>query len=254
MVKFINADKKFLEELQANLFNVVSDKGHELAGSEEDGYCLKIDTDMFDEMELRVIETGIYARINAGIFPENLYQVSEELVKNSFSLTADSNEKLEIIRNDILRGAKIPDENIVMLRQPFAPGMFNTLVVVVIAFNLSEDQMSAVQLSAKAAKTGIKVTQFTKKASMIASSTANVANRVGREVALAGVEIGMTVASGAVKTGVEALACAANIGLRDLNPKELAKGDNVQALFKTVKSLWKKNDDGGRITKGFASL
>ena len=161
---------------------------------------------------------------------------------------------MDIIINDILRGAKIPEENIAVLQQPFAPRMYNTLVVVIIALGLNEDQMKAVQLSAKTAKTGIKITEFTKKATMIASSTANVANRVAKEVLLAGTEIGTTVAVGAVKTGVEMTACALNIGLRDLNPKELAKGENVQSLFKTVKSLWNKNSDNSKITKGFASL
>ena len=220
----------------------------------KDGYCLKIDTDYFDDMQLRLLETALYSRISAGVLPEGAYPITEELVKNSFALTADSQEKMDIIMNDILRGAKIPEENIAVLQQPFAPRMYNTLVVVIIALGLNEDQMKAVQLSAKTAKTGIKITEFTKKATMIASSTANVANRVAKEVLLAGTEIGTTVAVGAVKTGVEMTACALNIGLRDLNPKELAKGENVQSLFKTVKSLWNKNSDNSKITKGFASL
>ena len=114
--------------------------------------------------------------------------------------------------------------------------------------------MKAVQLSAKTAKMGIKVTTFTKKASMIATSTANVANRVSREVVLAGTEVGATILAGSVKTGVEMVACAANIGIRDLNPKELFKGDNVQALSKTIKSLWGNRNAGDKNTNGFASL
>ena len=253
MVKFIKGDVRMLEELQANLLNMISEDGHELAGSEADGYCLKIDTDVFGEMEMRLFETAINARINAGVFNPAQYQVQEELVQNSFALTADSAEKLDIIKNDILRGAKIPDENIAILQQPFAPGMYSTLVVVVLAFNLSEDQMKAVQLSAKTAKMGIKVTTYAKKASMIGTSTAQVFNRVSKEVALAGTEIGATVVAGTVKTGVEMVACAANIGIRDLNPKTLFQGENVQALSKTIKSLWGNKSDS-KITNGFASL
>lgn len=253
MVKFIKGDKRMLEELQANLLNMISEDGHELAGGEADGYCLKIDTDVLNEMQLRLLETAMNARINAGVLDASLYQVQEELVQNSFALTADSQEKLDIIQNDILRGAKIPAENIAILQQPFAPGMYSTLTVVVLAFNLSEDQMKAVQLSAKTAKMGIKITTYAKKASMIGTSTAHVANRVTREVALAGTEIGATIISGSVKTGVEMIACAANIGIRDLNPKELFKGDNVQALSKTIKSLWGNRTDS-KITNGFASL
>lgn len=253
MVKFIKGDKRMLEELQANLLNMISEDGHELAGGEADGYCLKIDTDVLNEMQLRLLETAMNARINAGVLDASLYQVQEELVQNSFALTADSQEKLDIIQNDILRGAKIPAENIAILQQPFAPGMYSTLTIVVLAFNLSEDQMKAVQLSAKTAKMGIKITTYAKKASMIGTSTAHVANRVTREVALAGTEIGATIISGSVKTGVEMIACAANIGIRDLNPKELFKGDNVQALSKTIKSLWGNRTDS-KITNGFASL
>lgn len=256
MPRFIKGEKRMLEELQANLLNMIAEEGHELNGSEEDGWVLKIDDEILEDIQLRLLETALSARISAGILPANVYQINEELVKNSFALTADSNEKFEIIMNDILRGAKVPEESIAILQQPFAPGMYNTLVTVVIAFNLSEDQMQAVQLAAKAAKTGIKITTFTKKASMIATASANVGGRVAREVLLAGTEIGATVATSAVKTGVEMTACALNIGIRDLNPKELAKGENVQSLFKTVRGLWNKHtaNSNDKVTKGFASL
>lgn len=254
MLKIIKGDVRMLEELQGNLFNRVSEEGHELNGSPEDGYALKVDMNTFDDGQRRLIETAMKARIQAGVLPVDAWEVQEELVQNSFCLTADSQEKLEIIQNDILRGAKVDPENVVVLHQPWAPEMYNTLTCVVIAFNLNSDQMKAVQLSAKAAKTGIKVTTFTKKASMIATSTANVANRVTREVALAGTEVGATVVAGTVKTGVEMAACAANIAIRDLNPKELFKGDNVQTLAKTVKSLWGKRKDSDKITNAFAAL
>lgn len=254
MVKLIRGSKEMLMELQANLFNRVNAEGHELGGSDEDGYALKIDTDVFNDSQIRLIETALNARINSGILDANAYTITPELVQNSFALTADSNEKLEIIQNDILRGAKVPVENIAVLQQPWAPGMYNTLSVVVIAFDLNEDQMKAVELSAKTARMGIKVTNFTKKASMIATSTANVTNRVAREVLLAGTEVGATVLAGTVKTGVEMTACALNIGIRDLNPKELFKGDNVQSLAKTVKSLWKNKGGNDKITNGFAVL
>lgn len=254
MVKFIKGSKAMLEELQANLFNVISEDGHELAGSETDGYCLKIDMDVFNDTQVRLIETALNARINAGVLDASLYEITPELVQNSFALTADSREKLNIIQNDILRGAKVPVEKIAVLQQPFAPGMYGTPTIVVIAFDLSQDQMKAVELSAKTAKAGIKVTTFTKKASMIATSTANVTNRVAREVLLAGTEVGATVLAGSVKTGVEMVACAANIGIRDLNPRELFKGDNVQSLAKTVKSLWGNRNSSDKITNGFASL
>lgn len=253
MVKFIKGQKAMLEELQANLFNRLREDGHELAGSDADGYALKIDYDVFEEGQVRLIETALNARINAGVLDPNAYTITPELVQNSFALTADSHEKLEIIQNDILRGAKVPAEKIAVLQQPFAPGMYSTLTIVVIAFDLNEDQMKAVELSAKTARMGIKVTNFTKKASMIATSTANVTNRVAREVLLAGTEVGATIAAGTVKTGIEMVACAANIGIRDLNPRELFKGDNVQSLAKTVKSLWGKGT-GDKITNGFAAL
>lgn len=254
-MKFIKGNREMLEELQANLFNRLSEEGHELNGSDVDGYALKIDEEVFSDTQRRIIEVAIKARINTGIMDSSQYVINEEFVKNSFSLTADSQEKMEIIQNDILRGAKIPEENIVVLMQPWAPEMYNTFSYLVIAYGLSEDQMKAVQLSAKAAKTGIKVTQATKKVAMIAGATGNVVNRVGREVTLAGVEIGATIGAGVVKTGIEATACAINIGIRDLNPKEIAKGENVQRLGKTLKSLFKKNTSGSQqITNGFAAL
>ena len=255
-IRIIKGSYAFLEELQANLFNMISENGHELNGNEVDGYALKIDMSQFNEDQQRLIEVALKARIQSGIWetqPEEInFKINEELCANSFAITVVSAEKLEIVQKDILRGAKVPEENIIMLNMPFALGMYNTLVAVVIAFNLNENQMQAIELASKTARTGIKIQKFTRKAGLVAVSTANVANRVIKDVALAGTEVGATVLAGSVKTVVEASACALNIGIRDLNPKELVRGENVMALRKTIRTLFKKDDS--KISNGFASL
>ena len=131
--------------------------------------------------------------------------------------------------------------------------MYNTLVHTIIAFNLNDDQMKAIELATKVAQTGVKVSNFTKKARMIGGASASVLNRVGREVTLAGVEIGATVGVGVVKTGVEATACVANIAIKELNHKELMKGDNVQNLMKTIKTTFKKQETA-KLSRGFGAL
>lgn len=264
-VKFIKGTKPQLEELIANLFsrvcvNVVEDEvvaiGFELNGTDSDGYVIKIDTELLNDVQLMVLEAGLSARIQAGVLDKTAYEIDEDMLANTFCLTAGSPEKLDIVTKDILLGAKVGEENIVVLQQPFAPGMYTTLTNVVIAFNLNEDQMKAIQLSTKAAAHGIKITDFTKKARMVGGATANVVNRVGREVTLATVEIGATVGVGMIKTGVEATACVANTAIRELQPKELLRGDNVQNLMKTVKSIWgkKQNANNQVIGRGFAQL
>ena len=260
MIKLIQGNKALLEELMINLFGVVcinqetgEIEGVEINGSDADGYAIKIDTDMINDVQMMIIEAGMFSRIQAGVLSSELWTVDEAKLKNSFSLIASSAEKLDIILKDILRGAKVPTENTVLLQQPFAPGMYSTLTDVVIAFNLNDDQMKAVELSTKVAQTGIKVTNFTKKASMVAGTSANVLNRVGKEVTLATVEVGATVGVGAIKTGVEATACVANIAIRDLNHKELMKGDNVQTLMKTVKGLWGQKTST-TVQRGFGAL
>lgn len=264
-VKFIKGDYNLLNELVANLFsrvcvNLSEDGepitvGFELNGTDEEGYMIKIDTELLNDVQLMVLEAGLSARIQAGVLDKSLYTIDEMMLSNTFCLTANSPEKLDIVLKDILSGAKVGEENIIVLQQPFAPGMYNTLTNVVIAFNLNEDQMKAIQLSTKAAAHGIKITDFTKKARMVGGATANVINRVGREVTLATVEIGATVGVGAVKTGVEATACVANIAIKELQPKELLKGDNVQSLMKTVKGLWgNKNQSNQVVGRGFAQL
>lgn len=259
MIKIVKGTEKEVMELQANLFAripVVAEDGsvpHQVMGSPEDGYALKVDLSYYDDNTLKLIETAIKARISAGVMSPEDWEINEDLVRNSFALTADSHEKLEIILTDILRGAKIQEENIMVVQQPFAKGMVSTLTTVVLAFDLSEDQMKAIELSAKVARQGIKVQNFAKKAGMIATSTANVTNRVGREVIVAGTEVVSTLGVGAIKTGVEMAACAVNIGIRDLNPRQLMQGDNVQALAKTLKGLWKKDDSKG-VSNGFAAL
>lgn len=252
-MKFIQStDLKLIEELVANLFELVAPGNAEIMEG-EGIYSLKFDEEMLTDDQLMIIETALSARIQGGVLPRDLYEVNETIISNSFSLTASSPEKYEIIMNDILRGAKVKEGQIVTLQQPFAPGMYNSLVFVVIAVNLSEDQMSAIELSTKVAQQGIKVTNWAKKAGMIGGSTAQVANRVGREVTLAAVEIGAVVGVGTVKTAVEATACVANTVIRDLNHRELLKGDNVQTLLSTIKSL-KSNKTSKQISRGFGAL
>jgi hypothetical protein len=206
---------------------------------------------MLSDVQVMVIEAGLSSRVQSGVLTG--YEPDMSLIQNTFALTANSPEKVEIVLKDILGGAKVTEENIVVLQQPYAEGMYNTLIPVIIAFNLNQDQMNAIQLSTKVAQQGIKITNFTKKASMIMGSSAHVVNRVGREVALAGVEVGATIGVGVVKTGVEATACVANIALKELNHKELMKGDNVQSLMKTVKSMFKK-DNTTKLSTGFGAL
>ena len=221
-------------------------------GSPEDGYCVKIDTDMLSDAQVMVIEAGLSSRVQSGVLTG--YEPDMTLIQNTFALTANSPEKVEIILKDILGGAKVSEEHIIMLQQPYAEGMYNTLVNVVIAYNLNDDQMKAIQLSTKVAQQGIKITDFTKKASMIAGASAHVLNRVGREVTLATVEVGATVGVGMVKTGVEATACVANIAIKELNHKELMKGDNVQSLMKTMRTMFKKENTTSKLSTGFGAL
>ena len=257
MIKLIKGNERMVEELIANLLAPVCTNengevvGIESMGSPEDGFCVKIDTDMLSDVQIMVIEAGLSSRVQSGVLTG--YEPDMSLIQNTFALTANSPEKVEIVLKDILGGAKVTEENIIVLQQPYAEGMYNTLIPVIIAFNLNQDQMNAIQLSTKVAQQGIKITNFTKKASMVLGSSAHVVNRVGREVALAGVEVGATVGVGMIKTGVEATACVANIALKELNHKELMKGDNVQSLMRTVKSMFKK-DNTTKLSTGFGAL
>ena len=254
-MKFIQSTQKgFVEELVSNLFEVVAPGNAEIMEDSESGMVtLKFDEDLLNDGQAMIIEAALLARMQSGVLDQSAYQINEALVRNSFSLTASSPEKYEIVVNDILRGAKVKGEQTMVLQQPFAPGMYNSLIYVVIAFNLSEDQMSAIELSTKVAQQGIKVTNWARKAGMVGGSTAQVVNRVGREVTLAAVEIGAVVGVGTVKTAVEASACIANTVLRDLNHKELLKGDNVQSLLGTLKSL-KNNKTSKQVSRGFGAL
>lgn len=255
MTKIINGEKELLEELQANVFARISEEGTEIRTDEQTKVtALKIDMDLFNDNQLKVIEAAMFSRINSGVLNADMWEVNEQIIQSTFSLTADSQEKYEIVMNDILRGAKVPEDKIVVLTQPWAPKMYNTQIYCIIAFDLSSDQMKAIELSTKLAKGGIKVTNIAKKVGMVGTATGNVVNRVSREVVLAGTEIGATVAAGTVKTGVEALAVATNIAIRDLNPKELIAGSNVQTLIGTVKGLWSKRNSDSKVTTGFGSL
>ena len=187
-MKMIKGDERLIGELMANVFiplcsneeGVVT--GVESMGSEQDGYMIKIDTEMLSDIQLMIIEAALSSRVQSGVLAG--YEPDETLIQNTFALIANSPEKIEIVLKDILGGAKVDENQIVVLQQPFAPSMYNTLVHTVIAFNLNDDQMKAIELATKVAQTGIKVSNLTKKARMIGGASASVLNRVGKVLLL----------------------------------------------------------------------
>ena len=52
---------------------------------------------------------------------------------------------------------------------------------------------------------------------------------------------------------VAILAIVANIAIKELNHKELMKGDNVQNLMKTIKTTFKKQETA-KLSRGFGAL
>lgn len=139
-IKMIKGDERLIGELMANVFiplcsneeGVVT--GVESMGSEQDGYMIKIDTEMLSDIQLMIIETALSSRVQSGVLTG--YEPDETLIQNTFALIANSPEKIEIVLKDILGGAKVDENQIIVLQQPFAPGMYNTLVHTIIAFNL----------------------------------------------------------------------------------------------------------------------
>lgn len=98
-MKFIQStDKALIEELVANLFEVVAPNHAEVLES-EGLTSLKFDEDTLTDDQLMIIETALSARIQGGVLPADAYQVNEHLIANSFSLTASSPEKYEIVTN-----------------------------------------------------------------------------------------------------------------------------------------------------------
>lgn len=200
----------------------------------------------------RVASIALNARLNAGIIPEGSIEIDEEASATCFSILANTEEKLELMKKSF-ESCNIPEDRTIILHMPCTSALDN-LGYLLIALDLTEEQLSAIKLAIKTARISLKVANVTKKASIIGSASAVAGNKIVRDVTLATVEVGATIGTGLIKTGVEAGACALNIGIKELNPKDLAKGDNVQKLTKTLKSLFKSKDNNKTITGGFSAL
>ena len=72
-VKLIKGNERMIEELIANLLAPICTDaegvvvGIESMGSPEDGYCVKIDTDMLSDAQIMVIEAGLSSRVQSGV-------------------------------------------------------------------------------------------------------------------------------------------------------------------------------------------
>ena len=88
-VKLIKGNQRMIEELIANLLAPVCTYelgevvGIESMGSEEDGYCVKIDTDMLSDVQVMVIEAGLSSRVQSGVLTG--YEPDMSLIQNTFA-------------------------------------------------------------------------------------------------------------------------------------------------------------------------
>lgn len=244
MRKLVISEELIVEVIQ-NVFTPLSVEYQ----IDEDGVSFQANDATID----KVINICLNARINAGILPQGCIEIDEESFASCFSVLANNDEKLEIMRKSF--ESCIPEDKTLILHMPCSATELDNLGYLIIALDLADDQLSAIKLAVKTARISLKVANTTKKVSIIGSASAVAGNKIVRDVTLATVEVGATIGTGLVKTGIEAGACALNIGIKELNPKDLAKGDNVQKLSKTLKSLFKsKHKDNKATTGGFSVL
>lgn len=201
-LKTIQGNTQAVEEIKVNLFDTIAPGVAEIiAKPDSNDSILKWNIEQLDDSNYIIIETALYYRQQSGLLTGIEVQIDESVTNMCFAMPASSQEKANIILNDIFGTAKVPEESIVTLMQPFAPGIYNVTEMLIIAFNLSEDQLQAINGTATVAGFGQKINKTVRKVKMSTHGSSKVLVNTGKEVAELAGAVGGTLLGGTVVAG-----------------------------------------------------
>lgn len=257
-LKLITGNTQILEEIKVNLLDVVANGISEIANlPDQDGMSvIKWDISSLDDSQYIIIETALYYRKQSGLLENIEVAIDESVTNMCFAIPASSQEKVNIIMNDIFGTAKVPKESIVQLAQPFAPNMLHITEVIIIAFNLSEDQLQAINNTATVAGFGQKLNKTVRKAKMTVHGSSKVLVSTGKEVAELTGAVGGTLLGGTVIAGFAGTATALDEFTNIVTKDAFINHHATQSLTAKFKKAFKIGESNAGLVnnKGFKRI
>lgn len=258
MFKTITGNTQAVEEIKVNLFDTIEEGIAEVVvdPTKEGASILKWNIDSLDDSQYIIIETALYYRGQSGLLTGLVLEIDESVTNMCFAIPASSQEKANIILNDIFGTAKVPKESIVTLLQPFAPGMYNVTEMLIIAFNLSEDQLQAINSTATVAGFGQKINKTVRKIKMSTHGSSKVIVGTTKEVAELAGAVGGTLLGGTVVAGFAGGATALDEFTNIVTKEAFTNHHATKSLTNKFKKAFKIGESNAGVVnnKGFKRI
>ena len=261
MLRIMVSDINTIAEIAQNIFVPLVMEGQEPffeTIESEDMALLKYDLDNMDNRTARIIEALLYNRAQDGLLAnvfsdQNLSQQFEvlpedsEILRGSFEITVDTEDKAREIIRDIFDTANVRDIHVSL--KPIAIGMTNFCKFSVLAVGLSPAQTSMLNRATSTKALGIKAKKIMNSASTVGYTSAKIiANDIVTPAAEVGAKFGGLVASTTVNAGYKAAATFADEFMSNCNKDTFKNYEPAQRVVKNFKALFNKDGKGKAIS------
>ena len=216
------------------------------------------ETDDLHELHVRMIETMLYHREQAGLLKGLTFDVcNEEILQGSFHVVTDEPGKANSIVDDVFKTAGISESKIFCAKQPIAQDMLNFCCYAVLAVALTPEEEKAINTSFNVKKMGAKVSKTVRTVGTAAHGSTKIIMKdiVTPTAEIAG-KLGGTIAAGTVNAGAKGAITFADEFTATVSIKEIKEYEPTQRLVNRVKSFWNRNKDqnaqtGSNVSKRF---
>lgn len=257
MQRKISGNKDIIGEIIVNVLQPIVGEGLMVVDNESETACVW-ETDELHELHVRMIETMLYHRKQAGLLEGVVFDVCEDsILEGSYHIVTTDPLKANSIVDDVFKTAGVSEAKIFMCKQPLALDMINFSTYAVLAVGLTPEEEKAINTSFNVKKFGAKVSKTVQTVGTAAHGSAKIVMKdiVTPTAEIAG-KLGGTVAAGTFNAGFKGCVTFADEFTSTVSIKELKEYEPTQRLVGRVKSLFNKgkSDDmqtGSRVSKRF---
>lgn len=260
MLRIMVGESNIIAEIAENIFAPLSMDNAicEVSENEAGIALLKYDLEELDDRTARIIEALLYNRKADGLL-ENVFEdeamttqfqvLSEdcELLKGSFEISVDNEQKAKEIIKDVFQTANVYDIHVSL--KPIAPNMTTFTKISVLAVGLTQEQTNMLNRATSTKALGIKAKKLMNTASTVGYSSAKIiANDIVTPAAEVGAKFGGLVASTAVNATYKAGATFADEFLSNCNKESFKDYEPAQRVVRNIKALFNKDGKGKAIS------
>lgn len=257
MQRKLSGKKEVIGEIIANILLPIVEENLMVVDTETETACTW-ETDELHELHVRIIETMLYHRKQAGLLEGVNFEVCEDsILEGSYHVVTTDPLKANSIVDDVFKTAGVSEAKIYTCKQPLALDMINFSTYAVLAVGLTPEEEKAINTSFNVKKFGAKVSKTVQTVGTAAHGSAKIVMKdiVTPTAEIAG-KLGGTVAAGTVNAGFKGAVTFADEFTSTVSIKELKEYEPTQRLMGRVKSLFNKGRDadmqtGSRVSKRF---